>query len=208
MSAGKYRTIVADPPWPIRWSGGATWRVNGRGERHLNKQFKRELGYKTLSIEEICALPVLDLAEDDAHLFLWIPDEFLVRGDGDRVARAWGFTPGRLLIWEKSGYGLGRFPRPQHEALVVAKRGSLPFRVANAGSVQHWRFEYSKGHRIHSRKPSAALDLIEQASPGPYLELFARRQRMGWDTWGDECFQDIAIHGLRPKEREGSDDAR
>ena len=157
----------------------------------MNVKAKRQLDYQTMSIDEIAALPVLDLAEDNAHLFLWIPDEFLVRGDGDRVARAWGFTPGRLLIWEKAGYGLGTFPRPQHEALLVAKRGSLPFGVVDVRSVQHWRFEYTNGHRVHSRKPAAALDLIEQASPGPYIELFARRQRMGWDTWGDECYENV-----------------
>src|SRR3972149_5676549 len=122
----KYRTIVVDPPWPIRWSGGGWLVRNGRGALHRNLKAKRELDYKTMSIDEIAALPVLDLADVDAHLFLWIPDEFLIRGDGDRVARAWGFTPGRLLIWEKSGYGLGTFPRPQHEALLVAKPGSPP----------------------------------------------------------------------------------
>lgn len=181
---GRYRTLVADPPWPIEWRGGPT-RVNGRGERHRN--FKRELGYATLTVDAIAALPVEDLAEPDAHLYLWIPDRFLIEGDGARIARAWGFEPGRLLIWAKTGYGLGVFPRPQHEALVVCKRGHLPFNVRDVGSVQTWRYAYEHGARVHSRKPDGAIDLIERASPGPYVELFARRQRLGWSTWGAEC---------------------
>lgn len=182
----RYRTILADPPWPIIWTAGVT-RVNGRHERH--RILKRALGYPTMSVEEIAALPVADLAEADAHLYLWIPDRFLIEGVGARVVRAWGFEPGRvLLFWAKRGYGLGTFPRPQHEALIVAKRGSLDFRIRNAGSVQEWQVAYENGARVHSRKPEGAIDLIEQASPGPYVELFARRQRLGWCTWGLECF--------------------
>jgi N6-adenosine-specific RNA methylase IME4 len=93
------------------------------------------------------------------------------------------------LIWRKTGFGLGRFPRPQHEALIVARRGSLAFRIADVGSVHTWKFPYENGARAHSRKPDGALDLIERASPGPYLELFARRARFGWDYWGDESLQ-------------------
>jgi N6-adenosine-specific RNA methylase IME4 len=182
----KYRTIVADPPWPIHWTGGGATRINGRGERHVNHKFKADLPYETMSIEGIAALPVADLADVDAHLFLWVPDRFLVAGDAATVARAWGFEPGRLLIWAKTGFGLGKFPRPQHEAMVVCRRGNLPFSIDNAGSVQTWKFPYENGARAHSRKPDGALDLIEQASPGPYLELFARRARFGWDYWGDQ----------------------
>lgn len=166
-------------------------RVNGRGERH--RVLKRDLGYATMPIAEIAALPVESIAEADAHLFLWIPDRFLIDGEGARVARAWGFEPGRLLIWAKRGYGLGTFPRPQHEALIVCKRGHLPFNVRDVGSVQTWKFTYEHGARVHSRKPDGATDLIERASPGPYVELFARRHRMGWDVWGNESANTVAL---------------
>ncbi len=179
----KYRTIVADPPWPILWTMGMT-RVNGRRERH--RVLKRALGYPTMSIDCIAALPVQDMAEDDAHLYLWIPDRFLIEGDGARVARAWGFRPGRTLVWAKTGFGLGTFPRPQHESLIVCKRGKLPFNVNNVGSVHTWKYAYEHGARVHSRKPDGAIDLIEQVSPGPYVELFSRRHRLGWDVWGNE----------------------
>lgn len=193
----RYRTVVADPPWPMKWQGGGATRVNGRGERHVNHTPWRELPYPTLSIDEICALPVGALAGPDAHLFLWIPDEFLILGDGMRVLEAWGFPRGRLLIWKKRGFGFGRFPRPQHEAVIICRRGDLPFQIADAGSVHEWKLPYSRRRqtagREHSRKPDGFLDLVERASPGPYLELFARRQRLGWDTWGDEALEHVDL---------------
>lgn len=190
---GEYRTIVADPPWPFEWTGGGAYRKNGRGERHLNHRFKKGLQYQTMSIEEIAALPVSSLAEDDAHLFLWIPDCHLIAGHGAVVAVAWGFEPGRLIIWSKRGYGLGRFPRPAHEALIVCRRGKLAFTVADQGSVQVWKQPYENGARKHSAKPDGAYDLIEQASPGPYAELFARRARLGWDyPIGDQALGGVA----------------
>lgn len=182
----RYRTIVADPPWPFEWSGGGAYRANGRGERHLNHKFKKGLAYRTMPLAEIAGLPVAEMAQSDAHLYLWVPDTHLVEGHAALVARAWGFEPGRLIVWAKRGYGLGRFPRPAHEALLVCRRGSLPFAVADEGSVQAWKQPYENGARKHSAKPEGAYDLIERASPGPYVELFARRARLGWDYWGDE----------------------
>lgn len=193
QSPKRYRTIVADPPWPFEWNGGGAYRVNGRGERHLNHRFKKGLEYEVMSIDDIAKLPVRELADDQAHLFLWIPDCHLIEGHGATIARAWGFDPGRLLIWRKKGYGLGRFPRPGHEALIVCKRGALPFAVADAHSVQDWKQPYENGARKHSAKPDGALDLIERASPGPYLELFARRARFGWDYWGDQSLGTAAM---------------
>lgn len=120
----RWPTIAADPPWPLKWVMGTT-RVNGRGERH--RIVKRELGYETMSIEDICALRVGDLATDDAHLYLWVPDQFVLNGAGVDVATAWGFTPLRFIVWAKPGFGLGRFPRPAHELLMVCRRGRPTF---------------------------------------------------------------------------------
>lgn len=193
ISASRYRTIVADPPWPLKYNGGG-WRNGGSFKHTRSFTPHRGLGYETLSIEAICALPVSELAEPDAHLYLWIPDSFLIAGDGARVIEAWGFTPARLVIWHKRNFGLGTFPRLQHEAIITAKRGSLPYRVKDAGSVHNWRLEYDPriGKR-HSQKPEGALDLIERASPGPYVELFARRNRLGWDTWGDQALNHVEM---------------
>lgn len=192
--SGSYRTIVADPPWPMKWSGGAATRINGRGERHVNRRHgQTALDYPTMTIDEICALPVTELAEANAHLYVWIPDPFLINGDGARVVEAWGFKTGRLLVWAKTGFGMGWFPRPQHETIIVCRRGVLPYARRDIGSVHVWKIPYWGGNRIHSRKPEGFLDLVESVSPGPYLEMFARRNRLGWDTWGDQALEHVEI---------------
>jgi N6-adenosine-specific RNA methylase IME4 len=195
----RYGTIVADPPWPIKWTGGAATRINGRGERHVNHKFNADLPYGRMSIEDICALDVDGLAQEAAHLYLWVPDEFLIDGSAGAVLSAWGFPRGRLLIWSKRGFGLGRFPRPQHEAVIVSRRGALPFQVTDVGSVHEWKFPYENGARTHSRKPDGFLDLVERASPGPYVEMFARRARFGWDYWGDQSLgtAELATEGSK-----------
>jgi N6-adenosine-specific RNA methylase IME4 len=157
-----------------------------------------------MSVDEIGALQVSvrSLVEDDAHLYLWIPDRWLIAGDGARIAEEWGFNPLRLIVWAKKGYGLGKFPRPQHECVLVCRRGNLSFQVDTVGSVQEWKRPYGPPRfggrgigsgRVHSAKPDGFLDLVEQASPGPYLELFARRQRLGWDTWGNEALEHVSL---------------
>jgi len=192
----KYRTIVADPPWPLKWNGGglrrssSSWGCAAYG--------RKDLGYETMTVEAIRTLPVRELADDDAHLFLWAPDRFLVSGEAASVVKSWGFTPGRvLLFWAKPGIGLGKFPRPQHEAVLVCRRGSLSWLRFDIGSVQEWPTPYGPAGKsvakIGSQKPEASLDLIESVSPGPYLELFARRQRLGWDTWGNEALNHVEL---------------
>jgi N6-adenosine-specific RNA methylase IME4 len=188
----KYRTIVADPPWPIRGSQGDGRPWCSKGGRRSRETF---FPYATQPLEWIEAMPVAELAEADAHLYLWIPAGFNREGIGTRIARAWGFDVVSEIVWDKINFGLGKFPRPQHEILLVCRRGTLPFQIRNAGSVQRWHALRAKGNggRIHSAKPDGSYDLIEQASPGPYLELFARRQRLGWDTWGDEALEHVEL---------------
>lgn len=169
-----YRTIVADPPWPIRWNGG----VGGRRARAV------PLAYSLMPIDEIIALPVGELADADAHLFLWVTAEFNRRGVGVHVAESWGFDVRSEIIWRKRNFGMGAMPRLGHEVLLVATRGSLPWTgPKNVHSVQEWPQVYENG-KHHSAKPHAALDLVEQVSPGPYVELFSRTPRLGWDSWG------------------------
>jgi N6-adenosine-specific RNA methylase IME4 len=147
-----------------------------------------------MSIEEIAALPVARLAEDDAHLFLWITPKLNREGVGVEIARAWGFEVFSELIWAKVNFGLGTFPRPGHEPVLVCRRGKLPFKRRDVHSVQRWDHPRDgKRGKIHSAKPEAFLDLVESASPGPYLELFARRRRLGWSVWGNEVDADVEL---------------
>jgi len=182
-----YRTIVADPPWPTGAVKGGY--VRGIGRRYGAGGRRRRatsLSYSTMPLEDIYALPVGDLADPEgSHLYLWVTAGYNRVGVGVECARAWGFDVVGELVWKKPNYGLGAFPRPQHEVLLVCRRGSLPFARKDVGSVQEWRQSYSNnGGKAHSAKPEGALDLVESASPGPYVELFCRRPRFGWDSWG------------------------
>lgn len=185
----RYRTIVADPPWPLRWSGGA-------GGKHRNAT---PMAYGLMSLEDIKALPVADLAEPDAHLFMWVTPEMYREGEGVAIARAWDFVPVDEIIWEKPNIGMGVFPRHVHEPLLICRRGDLPFSgPRNIRSVQRWpqRHAGNGGGKVHSAKPDAAIDLVERVSPGPYVELFARRARFGWDYWGNESLGTASLDGL------------
>ena len=171
-----YRTLAVDPPWPITWTAEKS--------RNRNRGNKRALSYTPMPVTQIAALPVGNLAAEDAHLYLWVTSQWFRDGTGYKIAQAWGFKPRAEIIWRKPGIGLGTFPRLAHEYLLIAERGQLPFAgPRDVASVQDWPYLYAKG-RVHSAKPAAALDLIEQQSPGPYAELFARQPRFGWDSWG------------------------
>lgn len=137
------------------------------------------LGYPTLPISEIVTLPVNDISDDNAHLYLWTTTRLL--RDAYTVAEAWGFRVGTVLVWAKPsrGFGLGDAFQSNVEFVLFGRRGHLrPKRRAESS----W-FGWNRGS--HSTKPDAFFDLVESVSPGPYLELFARRTRMGWDAYGD-----------------------
>jgi N6-adenosine-specific RNA methylase IME4 len=189
----RYRTIVADPPWPIRWSGGSRKAGWSSGSTLTHK--KRLLPYEVMSIADIAGLPIADVADVDAHLFLWTLDRFVIDGSASLVARSWGFEPlPWMVVWEKANAGLGRIVRPAHELILVARRGEARLSNLGATSVQHWPQVYENGAKVHSAKPPQALDFMRSLSTeGPYLELFARKQAMGWDTWGNECRCDVEM---------------
>lgn len=171
----RYRTIVADPPWPSPFGKlGATHRVNPNGH------------YATMAVEDIAALPISDLAEERAHLWLWVMNSNVP--EGWRVAAAWGFRVITMLTWCKPGPGVGHWFRTNTEHLLFCTRGDPMPRLDVPTST--W-FIWPRGE--HSAKPEAALDLVERVSSGPYLELFARRNRLGWDTWGNECHEHVRL---------------
>ena len=174
-----YSTIVADPPWE-------QGDFNGWGTR-------RNLPYSTMTLDEIKALPVADLVEREGYLFLWVTNKFLERGY--EVVRSWSFTPKQILTWCKApmGLGLGGMFVTTTEFVIVGQairegtnaHGSRTKRERVPSSWFDWKRPYdSRGKPQHSAKPPAFLDLVESVAPGPYVELFARAQRLGWDSWG------------------------
>jgi N6-adenosine-specific RNA methylase IME4 len=183
-----YRTIVADPPWPMPLRAGRqTWR-EGRPSG-----VTRTLAYPTMSVADIRDLNVSDLAEGNAHLYLWTTQRFL-RNVWD-VAEAWGFHPSSVLAWckEPRGFNQGRKFGSCLEFCLFAWRGEAPEK-GNPEVPRNW-FQWPRGR--HSAKPPAFYDLVEQVSPGPYLEMFARQQRLGWDTWGHEALDHITLQTKR-----------
>lgn len=169
MTPTRYRTIVADPPWQI-----------GRGPKWASNGASRPLAYRTMTLQDIAALPVTDLADDSAHLYIWTINAYVEQTY--EVARAWGFKPSTLLTWCKppNGIGLGGTYSLTSEHILFCRRGIC---TSNMRVDTTW-WTWPRGG--HSVKPDAFLDIVEQVSPGPYVELFARRARFGWDYWGDE----------------------
>lgn len=174
----RYRTIVADPPW-IMPSGGP-YRQGGVTTRFAAKPSL--LPYPTMTLSAIESLPVTELADDDAHLYIWVPNAHIP--SAYVVADAWGFKPSTMLVWTKKprGLGLGGAFTITTEYVLFCRRGTL---AATTRLDTTW-FDWKRPHNAHSKKPEAFLDMVEAISPGPYVELFARRARFGWDYWGDQ----------------------
>ncbi len=161
----KFSTIYADPPW--RYENTA---ARGAAAKH----------YSTMSIEELCELPVAKLAEPNAHLHLWTTNGLLP--ETFRVMEAWGFTYKSCFVWVKPQLGMGNYWRVSHEFLLFGIRGKLPFRDHAQPSWLQAR------RRKHSVKPYRVRELVERVSPGPYLELFGREEipYSEWTVFGNE----------------------
>jgi N6-adenosine-specific RNA methylase IME4 len=177
-----YATVVADPPWPQQGGGPQTGRA-GFGDA---KGASKPMPFSTLSVADIADLPVGDLAGPDAHLYLWTTNGFLEQAFA--VARAWGFQYSTTLVWAKTPMGGGLGGKQfgiTTEFILFCRRGSLAPRGRHHSTWFQWKRAYDhRGKPQHSAKPPSMLDAVEAVSPGPYAELFARAQRLGWDSWG------------------------
>jgi len=176
----RYRTILADPPWPEATE--VVLRGSGRRRQHR--------GFSTMSYNDIDGLSVGKLALPDAHLYLWSTQRSLAHAF--QTVGAWGFVFKSLLVWCKPlGTGLYYF-RPSTEYLLFATRGQL--RRTRCRSDGTW-FRWPRGtHNGYAAKPNESYQLIERNSDGPYLELFARRRySKRWDVWGDEIRSTVRL---------------
>jgi N6-adenosine-specific RNA methylase IME4 len=178
-----FACILADPPWQFQNRTGKM----APEHRRLNR-------YSTMTLPEICALPVAEAAAETAHLYLWVPNALLP--EGLEVLRCWGFQYKSNIIWHKvrkdggsDGRGVGFYFRNVTEILLFGVRGK------NARTLAPGRSQVNllaTRKREHSRKPDEIFEIIESCSPGPRLEMFARGTRRGWTTWGnqaDESYQ-------------------
>lgn len=168
----KYKTILADPPWDMEQKGH-------RGAiRH----------YQLMTLDQIKNMPVASLADPkSSHCWLWVTNASLRYGF--EVMETWGFTPRSILTWVKPRLMLGNYLRNATEHLLFGTMGKAPVQFK---AQPTWLFAPLQDH---SHKPEEQYPVIERVSPGPYLELFARRRQPGWDAWGDEIASDIDIPG-------------
>lgn len=174
----KFSTIYADPPWRF---------ANRTGK--VAPEHKRLNRYETMALEDIMALPVSEIAEEKSHLYMWVPNALLP--EGLEVMKAWGFEYKTNIIWEKvrkdggpDGRGVGFYFRNVTEILLFGIRGDKN-RTLDPARSQVNLIRSMK--REHSRKPDEMITLIEQCSPGPFLEMFARGDREGWAMWGNQA---------------------
>jgi N6-adenosine-specific RNA methylase IME4 len=172
----RFGTILADPPWQFS---------NRTGK--VAPEHRRLLRYPTMTLAAISDLPVANISLPQSHLYLWVPNALLF--EGLNVMQRWGFSYKTNLVWYKirkdggpDGRGVGFYFRNVTELVLFGTRGSL--RTAQPGRRQVNVLSTRK--REHSRKPDELYNIIERCSPGPYLELFARHTRSGWQQWGNQ----------------------
>lgn len=185
--AGQYRTILSDPPWLERGAG----RIRRGADRH----------YPLMPTSEICKLPVSQWAAANAHLYLWVTNNFL--RDGFRVMDAWEFTYVTKIDWFKGDVddelpveqmddadlqaGLGQYFRGVTESCLFGVRGKVEYRMLANGKRAQGRTGFHAPRNEHSAKPETLRQMAMRVSHGPYLEMFARRPAEGWDLWGNEA---------------------
>lgn len=182
---GGFATVLADPPWRFQNRTGKVAPEHRRLDR-----------YDTMPLADIQALPLAAHVSENAHLYLWVPNALLP--EGLAVMESWGFRYVSNLVWAKrrkdggpDGRGVGFYFRNVTELLLFGVRGSM--RTLAPARRQVNMIESQK--REHSRKPDEQYDIIEACSPGPYLELFARYPRDGWQVWGNEAAPDVEPRG-------------
>lgn len=165
-----YSTIAADPPWPEKGGG----KIKRGADRH----------YPVLPVRDIPRVMLLDPKwnpADDAHLYLWVTNNYFA--DGIRIAADLGFRYVTTITWVKDRAGLGQYFRGQTEHMLFCVRGD-GYAVRTDRKDLTTLITAPRGQ--HSAKPQEAYDLIEARSRGPYLEMFARQKREGWDVMGNE----------------------
>jgi N6-adenosine-specific RNA methylase IME4 len=168
MPDGKYNLIYADPPWQY----GFGFDIHGAADRH----------YSTMTLSELCALPVLDFCEDNCILFIWTTSPKLF--DAKLVIDAWGFEYKTSFVWDKVSHVMGHYNSVRHEFLLICGRGSFP----KQSDTLHDSVITIERSDTHSEKPDYFRKLIENMYPkSKKIEMFGRKKIDGWTVWGNEA---------------------
>jgi len=172
----KYGTILLDPPWDYNQKLASHDTTRGGAIKH----------YDLMTLDEIRNLPIIDLANKDCILWLWVTNSFIQ--EGLELVDYWGFTYKTMITWAKTHFGIGYWLRGQTEHLLLAVKGNPRhhFKGIHGACGNNHSTLLTAKRREHSRKPVKIYSIIEDISPPPRLELFARTRRQGWDVWGNE----------------------
>lgn len=199
-----FRTVLLDPPWPEQGGG----KIKRGADRHYpfvgvpGNQIKTA----TMMTEVIKSCAYWNQIEPDAHMFMWVTSNYVEAGLD--IIKRFGFTYKRHFVWVKTrmdvgsrsalelgpqdeldietddlAFGMGQYARGADELLLFAVRGDG---YAVRTDAKNIRSVFCAPPSIHSRKPKESYELVEARSRGPYLELFARSERPGWVSWGNE----------------------
>ena len=164
---GKFPVLLCDPPWQYDFPISDSRRIENQ--------------YPTMSIDEICNLPVSEICTDDAIIFLWSPPSFIHKGL--RVLSTWGFDFRTTMVWVKPSIGPGQWVRQRHELILIGVKGNIP--TPRGEDKPDSVIEAPREE--HSKKPDIVYDIIEKMYPElPKIELFCRKPRNGWAAWGNE----------------------
>lgn len=164
-----YPIVYVDPPWRYEYSPTDNREI----ENH----------YPTMTLEEICLLPVAEIATPDSVLFLWTTSPKLA--ESMQVIEAWGYAYKTCMVWDKERMGMGYYARQQHELLLIATRGAVP--VPDPANRPPSVIRARRDNE-HSAKPAEFYEVIERMYPDlPKIELFARGRRAGWAAWGNQA---------------------
>lgn len=182
MANVKYRTIVVDPPWSYtnKWNRKEDWASKSGRMFKIGTDRGAATQYPCLTWREIALITVGQWAEDDAHLYLWTTNAFMV--EAHSIAKAWGFAPKTILTWCKPQIGMGSYYRNTTEHALFCVRGRLTCQRKDVPT------HFTADRKRHSEKPAAFYDIVESMSPGPYLDVFARKLRFNWTAWGNEVY--------------------
>lgn len=167
LPTGKFNVIYADPPWKY-------------GDKLTESYGGTQYHYESMSVAELCDLPVDDLAADDCVLFLWVTSPLLP--DGLRIVEAWDFDYKACFVWDKIKHNMGHYQSVRHEFLLLCTRGSgLP----DSDKLERSVVSIERGE--HSAKPAYFRAMIERMYVGRKVELFAREAADGWERWGNQA---------------------
>jgi N6-adenosine-specific RNA methylase IME4 len=186
LPQGPFRVGVVDPPWEYQDESYSLFRTN-------------VTPYPVMTVEEIMALPIPSIMHEDSVIWLWTTNRHLAGGEAGQILRHWSFRPMSILTWIKDRPGTGVWLRGQSEHVVFAVRGKpVPPVKPESTMLQAPRTG------THSSKPDAFYELVERLCPGSKVEIFARRSRPGWTTWGSELWGGSDKRGDTPVRRLGA----